>query len=81
MDFTFNPLGPFSIIRAARAANKTVQEIYPLLTFDTPFWHQWLFREDAYGDEIRSTGGYPPMKTTLPEPLKGDTRDKNGFPQ
>ena len=57
-EFTFNMYGPFSMIRAAEAANKTVRKVFQCSNLSVSFWHRWFFDESSEGDELREFG-YP----------------------
>ena len=67
LELTFNMLGPFSMKKAAEAANQVLKESTMRLGIwmgigtweDVAFWHQWLFDESSYGDALRQTGRRP----------------------
>ena len=82
MEFTFNLLGPFSMTRAAKAANEFLARKQNDWVYPVHFWQEYLF-DDEFPKEVAELGGYWPGKLMpkLHEPIKPDIRDEKGFPQ
>ena len=81
MELTFNCLGPFSMARAAKAANRVVAGKNNDQRYSVSFWQRYLF-DDDFPQEVAYLGGYWPgkLQPRLNEPLRPDKRDSGGYP-